>query len=90
MFTRIMAVVLAVILLTTVSLSAVWWITLRDQQVNARLDSLISRAEDIAWLAANQSSSVWDTFYGNVASRLLDLKVQQPSGLGRKESEAAK
>ncbi len=77
MFTRIMAVVLAVILLTTISLSAVWWFTLRDQQVNARLDALIAQAEDIAWLAGNQSGSIWGTFYGDVSSRLLDQKVQK-------------
>ena len=33
MFARIMAMVLAVILLTTVGLSVVWWITLRNQQI---------------------------------------------------------
>ena len=42
MFARIMAVVLAVILVTTVALSAVWWFTLRNQQIAARLDYLIS------------------------------------------------
>ena len=45
MFARIMAVVLAVILLTTVCLSAVWWMTLRNRQIDARLDYLISEAE---------------------------------------------
>ena len=45
MFARIMAVVLAVILVTTVALSAVWWFTLRNQQIDARLDYLISEAE---------------------------------------------
>ena len=53
MFARIMAVVLAVILLTTVGLSAVWWLTLRNQQIDARLDHLISEAEEIAYLAGN-------------------------------------
>ncbi len=53
MFARIMAVVLAAILLTTVCLSAVWWMTLRNQQIDARLDHLISEAEEIAYLAGN-------------------------------------
>ena len=53
MFARIMAVVMAVILLTTVCLSAVWWMTLRNQQIDARLDHLISEAEEIAYLAGN-------------------------------------
>ena len=55
MFARIMAVVLAVILLTTVCLSGVWWLTLRNRQIDARLDYLISEAEDIAYLAGNLS-----------------------------------
>ena len=62
MFARIMAVVMAVILLTTVGLSAVWWLTLRNQQIDARLDRLISEAEDIAYLAGNLSGdSLMDT-----------------------------
>ena len=62
MFARIMAVVLAVILLTTLGLSAVWWITLRDQQIDARLEYLISEAQEIAFLAGNlNGSSLMDT-----------------------------
>ena len=77
MFTRIMAVVLAAILLTTVCLSAVWWLTLRNQQVNARLERLIGQAEDIAYLAANMTSSVWDSYWGNTARSWLNWKAQQ-------------
>lgn len=55
MFARIMAVVMAAILLTTVCLSGVWWLTLRNRQIDARLDYLISEAEDIAYLAGNLS-----------------------------------
>ena len=62
MFARIMAVMLAVILLTTVCLSAVWWLTLREQQIDARLDHLISEAEEIAYLAGDLSgNSLADT-----------------------------
>ena len=42
MFARIMAVVLAAILVTTVCLSGLCWLTLRNQQIDARLDRLIS------------------------------------------------
>ena len=57
-----MAGLLAVILLTTVCLSAVWWLTLRNQQIDARLDHLISEAEEIAYLAGNLSGdSLMDT-----------------------------
>ena len=62
MFARIMAVVMAAILLTTVCLSAVWWLTLRNQQIDARLDYLSSEAEEIAYLAGNLSGdSLMDT-----------------------------
>ncbi|MER1994538.1 MAG: ATP-binding protein [Eubacteriales bacterium] len=62
MFARIMAVVLAVILVTTVALSAVWWFTLRNQQIDARLDYLISEAEEIAYLAGDlEGESLMDT-----------------------------
>ena len=62
MFARIMAVVMAVILLTTVCLSAVWWLTLRNQQIDARLDHLSSEAEEIAYLAGKLSGdSLMDT-----------------------------
>lgn len=77
MFTRIMAVVMAVILITTAGLSAVWWLTLRDRQINARLDALIAQAEDIAWLAGNSGSGMWDSFFGSAASQLLNRKAQQ-------------
>jgi len=64
-FARIMAVVMAAILLTTVCLSAVWWLTLRNQQIDAKLDHLSSEAEGIAYLAGNLSGdslmdTVWD------------------------------
>ena len=51
MFARIMAVVLAAILLTAGCLSAVWWLTQRDLRIDSRLDYLISEAKDIAYLA---------------------------------------
>ena len=64
MFARIMAVMLAVILLTTVGLSAVWWLTLRSQQIDARLDYLSAEAEKIAYLARNLSGdSLMDTYW---------------------------
>ena len=78
MFTRIMAVVILAILLTAVCLSTVWWITLRDQQINARLDYLIAQAEDIAYLAANSSGSAFSSFLGDsVTSLYLNRKARQ-------------
>lgn len=63
MFARIMAMVLAVILLTTVGLSVVWWITLRNQQIDSRLDYLYDAAEEIARMAADLSGiTLQDSF----------------------------
>ena len=75
MFTRIMAVMLAVVLIITVSISAVWGLTLRNQQVNARLDYLISQAQDIAFLAANISGGYSGGYlvgYYNYPSGIFD------------------
>jgi signal transduction histidine kinase len=81
-----MAVVLAAILLTTIGLSAVWYITLRNQQIDARLDYLISEAEDIAYLASNynDSSDIWNYFpvYGSTTGNdmvrvIMDRKADK-------------
>ena len=79
MFARIMAVVLAAILLTTVGLSAVWYITLRNQQIDARLDYLISEAEDIAYLASIYDSAGGDmwAYFGNYWNRDTNEKVRE-------------
>jgi len=80
MFARIMAVVLAAILLTAVCLSAVWWFTLRNQQIDARLDYLISEAEEIAYLAGNlNGDSLMDTIYDrdSITRSHLNLKAEK-------------
>ena len=77
MFARIMAVVLAAILLTTIGLSAVWYITLRNQQIDARLDYLISEAEDIAYLAAKLYSSGFSGLWGDTTQDSLNAKADK-------------
>lgn len=57
MFTRIMAVIIAVILLLTAGISTVFSFTLRNQQINARLEDLIRDAQDIAYLASENTSA---------------------------------
>ncbi len=64
MFAKIMAVVMAAILITTIGLSAVWWITLRDRQIDARLDYLTSEAENIAETAANLPDNILEDSSG--------------------------
>ena len=53
MFARIMAVVIACIVLLTLSFGALSAVTVRNQQINARLEALTKEAREIAFLAAN-------------------------------------
>lgn len=67
MFARIMCAVLAIILLLTATLTVTGTLTLRNQQINARLDALTERADDIAWLASQSRPSrsiltLWDSW----------------------------
>ena len=77
MFARIMAVVMAAILITAVCLSGIWWITLRNQQIDARLDYLISEAEDIAYLAADQSGSSIMGYWDSTSRDHLNAKAEK-------------
>ena len=58
MFARIMAVVLTVIVLLTAVLSGIGWVTLRDQQTEAVMETLRSEAREIAYLAAQRRTSL--------------------------------
>ena len=64
MFARIMAVVIACIVLLTVCFGALSAITVRNQQINARLDALTREAREIAFLAANNQSSSMAIYFG--------------------------
>lgn len=79
MFTRIMAVVLAVILLLTVGLSAVGVMTLRDRQIDDRLEELRKEAREIAYLAAQSMNSAIAYLFGqeNVALQFLNWKAAE-------------
>ncbi len=78
MFTRIMAVVMAAILITAACLSGIWWITLRNQQIDARLDYLISEAEDIAYLASGlNGNSLLESYWGNTTRDNLNAKADK-------------
>ncbi len=77
LFARIMTVVLCVILVLTVALSVLSYISLRNQRISARLDYLASEAEDIAYLASEQDGiSSGFSFFQN--SRVyLNRKAQK-------------
>nr|MBR4281054.1 HAMP domain-containing histidine kinase [Clostridia bacterium] len=58
MFARIMAVVLTVILLLTVILSGIGWVTLREQQTKSVMETLRTEAREIAYLAAQRRTNL--------------------------------
>lgn len=64
MFSRIMGMVMAVILLVTVGISSMSYFTLRNQQISARLDTLMREAREIAYLAARNSASSVGILFG--------------------------
>ena len=64
MFARIMAVVIACIVLLTILFGALMTITVRNQQINARLEALTKEAREIAFLAANNQSSSMAILFG--------------------------
>lgn len=64
MFSRIMGMVMAVILLVAVGISSMSYFTLRNQQISARLDALMREAREIAYLAARNSASSVGILFG--------------------------
>ena len=78
MYTRIMGVVLAVVLLLTIGVAAVSASAMRSQQINARLDALKKDAREIAVLAAAVDSySLLYTVTDSTAYALLQEKAAQ-------------
>ena len=89
MFKRIMAVVLAVILLLTAGFSVLGTLLIRRERSNARLESLITDAKEIAWLAVqSEASSVtvpypypyrrgWSDGAGNSVGAILNRKYRE-------------
>lgn len=49
--------VMAVILLVTIGISSISWVTMRNQQISARLEALMKEAREISYLAAQNTSS---------------------------------
>lgn len=79
MFTRVMCMVLAIIVVITVGLTVVCGIAMRNQQIDSRLAGLIEDAEDIAWLAAQTSDRLM-SFVGfgeDTARQLLNRKTSE-------------
>ena len=79
MFSRIMSMVMGVILLVTVGLTSVCWMTLRNQQINARLKDLTKEAREIAYLAAQNSTSTAGLLFGTgtATTQYIRWKSQQ-------------
>ena len=79
MFTRIMAVVLAAILLLTAVLTGLGVMTLRSRQIDTRLEELRKEAREIAYLASQNSTSSFSYFFGQDSDMLkyLNWKASQ-------------
>ncbi len=79
MFTRIMAVVMAVIMLVTISVSSMGWVTLRNQQMTNRLEALTKEAREIAYLAAQNRISAATYILGTSpgAGQYLQWKAER-------------
>jgi len=75
LFARVMAVVLAVIVLLTVALGSMTYFSLRNQRIEARLEELVAQAEDIAYLAADVSGSVY--LFQTDTQRYMNRKAKQ-------------
>jgi len=77
LFARIMAVVLGIILILTVSLGTLSYYSLRNQRISARLDYLASEAEDIASLAGDLNSSGYTLPFFQEPRKALNRKAQK-------------
>ena len=77
MFARIMAVVLAVIVVLTASFTTLWASTLRKEQINARLEALTKEAREIAYLAARNEASSLSLYlgYDDETAKYIDRKA---------------
>ena len=79
MFTRIMAVVLAAILLLTAVLTGLGVMTLRGRQIDSRLEELRKEAREIAYLASQSSGSSIGALFGqdSALTQYLQWKASQ-------------
>jgi len=70
MFSRIMGVVMAVILMVTIGISGLSYFVMRNQQITSRLESLMQEAREISYLAARNSSSSVGILFGQSDSTM--------------------
>ena len=77
MFARIMSVVLAVILILTISFGAIGLFAVRQERIRARLDTLTVEAREIAWLAAQNTDTGTFFFYRGTGLSTTDYLSQK-------------
>ena len=77
MFARIMAVITAIILLLTVAFAVLGTVTLRNQQINARLEEITGDAREIAYLASRNEASSMALLLGvdDEVQKIIDYKA---------------
>lgn len=74
MFTRIMSMVMAAIVMVTIGISGMSYFTLRNQRISARLDALMQEAREISYLAAQNSASSAGILFGQNDSTIRYIR----------------
>lgn len=76
MFSRMMAVTLAIVLICVFGLSALFYVTTRSNYIDARLNDLKVQANDIAYLASRvRTNSVGSFGFGNATESYINWKA---------------
>lgn len=76
MFSRLMAVIMAAILVVVIGISALFYVTSRSNYIDSRMDELKVQAYEIAYLASQVRTSALSAFgYGSVTESYINWKA---------------
>ena len=78
MFSRLLIVFLAVILVCVGVLSALSYINLRDSAIDSRMNALKTQARDMAYLASRQSYNTFSPLLGSSSVTEEYMKCKTP------------
>ena len=76
MFSRLMAVIMAAILVVVIGISALFYVTSRSNYIDSRMDELKVQAYEIAYLASQVRSSALSAFgYSSITENYINWKA---------------
>ena len=76
MFSRLMAVIMAAILVIVIGISALFYVTSRSNYIDSRMDELKVQAYEIAYLASQVRSSALSAFgYSSITENYINWKA---------------